>query len=307
MNNEVSYNLDLSRDSKWNMVSATPGSRTSLLYLQEVGDFIAGPKYYTTRCGFDSFLIKLCVSGEGILTYGGVKYTIKSGMFYWIDCENFQDYRTSPDSGQWHVMWVHFNGPSARFYYDTFIAGNSSPVGKLPFDSGAYSILQTLLDISTNPPIQQETDLLAASLLSQLLTECIMSSYHISDSKTVPDYVRDVQLYIEEHYKDRITLDTLGAFSSTNPFYLQKQFKKHIGMSPLDYLNYLRLTKAKKLMRTTHMSIGDIASEVGIDNHNYFTRLFREHENMTPMNYRKLWPILEKKNDEQSSFYLNKE
>ena len=126
MDKYLDYKLDLSPDSRWNMVSATPSSKLSLLYLQESGDFIAGPGYFTTRRGFESFLIKLTVSGSGILSYRGSTYKVSPGQFYWIDCEQQHDYRTDPEVGEWHVLWVHFFGPSARYYYETFLNSNEN-------------------------------------------------------------------------------------------------------------------------------------------------------------------------------------
>ena len=298
MDKYLDYKLDLSPDSRWNMVSATPSSKLSLLYLQESGDFIAGPGYFTTRRGFESFLIKLTVSGSGILSYRGSTYKVSSGQFYWIDCEQQHDYRTDPEVGEWHVLWVHFYGPSARYYYETFLNSNENgPVGELPHGSDVKAIMYSLLDISTSPSNQQEMDITAACLLSQLVTQCILSSVHHTGDEIIPDYIIQARMYLEEHYREKVTLEQLGAVSSTNPFYLQKQFKRYTGQSPTEYLIYLRMTNAKKLMRTTHLSIGEIASEVGIDNHNYFTRQFKSVEGLTPQEYRRLWPII----NEQSS------
>lgn len=302
MEKYLDYNLDLSPASRWNMVSATPNARLSLLYLQESGDFIAGPEYFTTRRGFESFLIKLTVSGGGILTYRGSTYKVTAGQFYWIDCAHLHDYRTDPEIGEWHVLWIHFYGPSARYYYDTFINGNENePVGQLSPGSDVYSMMQSLLEISTSPSNQQEMDITAAGLLSQILCRCILSSARHANDDVIPDYIRSSQIYLEEHYKEKVTLEQLGIISSTNPFYLQKQFKRYIGQSPNEYLIYLRMTNAKRLMRTTHLSIGEIASEVGIDNHNYFTRRFKSEEGLTPQEYRKLWPIINEEQEEVRS------
>ena len=65
MEKSLKYELDLDPRSRWNMISATMNAKANLLYMQEVGDFIAGKKYFTTREGFDSYLIKITVSGCG--------------------------------------------------------------------------------------------------------------------------------------------------------------------------------------------------------------------------------------------------
>lgn len=290
---KLQYHLDLAPNSRWNMVSATGASKASLLYLQESGDFFAGPEYFTTREGFDSFLIKLTVSGSGTLQYGGSSYAVGAGKFYWIDCRSWHDYRTSPRADGWHVLWVHFYGANARFYYDAFLNNNGGePVCTLPAVSGAYDAMRSLLELDGADGKQQEMDFRAACLLTQLITECVLAPLQSAAGSAVPQHIHAIQLYLVEHSREKVTLDRLGAAFNLNPFYLQKQFKRYIGQSPTEYLIYLRMTRAKELMRTTRQSIGEIAHAVGIENLSYFTHQFKKQEGLTPQEYRRLWPSI---------------
>ena len=64
-------------------------------------------------------------------------------------------------------------------------------------------------------------------------------------------------------------------------------------MSPSEYQIYLRMNKAKELLRSSKLPIGEIAYSIGMENLGYFTRLFKKQEGMTPHEYRKLWPFLD--------------
>ena len=290
----LEYDLDLKPESCWNMISATAASKASLLYLQESGDFWAGPRYYTTREGFNSYLIKLVLSGCGTLEYKGQVYMVPPGHFLWIDCRKWQRYRTRQDEGNWHVLWVHFFGGNAQFYYDTFLTQNDgSPVAAAPIDSPIFQLMPALLALDNSGSNQQKTDLEAANLLTQLVTACAMAPMTTGHAEDIPQTIQAVRLYLLQHYQEKTTLEALGARFNLNPFYLQKQFKRYVGQSPTEYQIYLRMTKAKELMRTTHKSIGEIAYEVGIDNPGYFTRRFKQQEGMTPQEYRRLWPIMQ--------------
>ena len=57
------YNLDMTPESEWKIVSAGAFARGKLLYLQEAGHFISGANYYTVRKELDSYLVKLTLSG----------------------------------------------------------------------------------------------------------------------------------------------------------------------------------------------------------------------------------------------------
>lgn len=120
MAQSLEYQLDIAKESRWVFHTASYGARNSLLFVQEAGEFFAEPGYYTTREGFDSYLLKLTVSGCGMLDYGGRQYSVPPRHFFWIDCQNRQDYRTDPDAGNWRVLWVHFYGGAARFSMRAF-------------------------------------------------------------------------------------------------------------------------------------------------------------------------------------------
>lgn len=75
------YNLDMTPESEWKIVSAGAFARDKLLYLQEAGHFISGANYYTVRKELDSYLVKLTLSGAGILEYGGETYRLPAGSF----------------------------------------------------------------------------------------------------------------------------------------------------------------------------------------------------------------------------------
>lgn len=295
MNVSLQYNLDLEKTSVWNMISATAASKASLLYLQESGDFWCKPGYYTTREGFVSFLIKLTLDGCGQLDYQGQRYSVPPGHFFWIDCRKRQSYRTDPDTGNWHTVWVHFYGSNAQFYYDTFIKQNGgSPVAALPTNSPVFSLFPALLQQDNSGRNQQMTDFESANLLHQLISECTLCSMAATHPDDIPQTIHAVRLYLAQNYAQKITLEDLGSHFNLNPFYLQKQFKRYVGQSPSEYVIYLRMTHAKKLMRQTKKPIGEIAREVGISNLGYFTRQFKQQEGITPQEYCKLWPTIEK-------------
>lgn len=287
----LEYNLDYGPQSRWNTVSATAASKASLMYLQEAGEFYAGPDYYTVREGFASYLLKYTISGCGVLDYQGQQYTVPPGHVYWIDCRKRQSYRVHKTVGSWRVIWVHFYGGNAQFYYDLFLKQNGgSPVAAIPVDSPVYNLLSQLLDQSSAGGYQQKNDLIYAELLHRLVSQVTLATMVSTRPDDVPQTVRSVQLYLTQNFRETITLEQLGAQFNLNPFYLQKQFKRYVGQTPTEYMIYLRLTRAKELLRNTQKSIGEIAAEVGIENLGYFTRMFKQQEGMTPRDYSKLWP-----------------
>ena len=290
----LQYNLDLLPNSKWNTVNATATAKASFLYAQEIGDFYAGPQYFTTRSGFHSYLLKMTVDGCGILEYEGQRYQVPAGHLFWIDCTKQQHYYTDPEAGHWHVLWVHFCGANAQSYYEAFLNGNhGSAVAPFPLHLSIPDTFSNLLAVGSTQINQLQADIVLSGLLTNLISHCAIANAVSPKKGDTPQLIQSVRLYLQNNYKEKHTLEDLGARFNINPFYLQKQFKRHTGQSPTEYLIYLRINRAKELMRSTRRSIGEIAYMVGIENTGYFTRLFKQQEGMTPQEYRKLWPFLE--------------
>ncbi len=294
MEKHQQYQLDLSPQSRWHIVSATAAARSNLLYLQEIGDFDVGNNYRTDREGFPSYLIKLTLAGSGILRYGGKTYEIPAGTLFWIDCMQPQQYFTDPAVGSWRVIWLHFHGANAKFYYDSFLQQTGGkPVASLAPGSPVYSVFRQLLELDYSEQAQVSLDLQISGLLSQLVSECVRAAMLPQAQAHYPKVVQEAYLYLTQNFEKQITLSELGARFGVSPFHLQKLFRRYIGLSPADCLIHLRIARAKELLRTTRDSIGTIANRIGMSSQNYFSLQFKKLEGITPLAYRKQWPQME--------------
>ncbi len=92
--------------------------------------------------------------------------------------------------------------------------------------------------------------------------------------------------YIHSHYAERITLDDLCSVAFMSKSVLSERFAKHIGQSPLSYVNYYRILVAKKLLIETDKSIAEIASEVGFFDHSHFLKTYKKYESIQPADLR---------------------
>ena len=69
---------------------------------------------------------------------------------------------------------------------------------------------------------------------------------------------------------------------------LNRRFKRATGVTPLTYLQRLRINAAKELLRHSNLPVGDIAWQQGIADVSYFSQLFRRHCGMSPLQYREV-------------------
>ncbi|REE87514.1 AraC-like DNA-binding protein [Paenibacillus taihuensis] len=233
-----------------------------------------------------SYLVVYTVSGEGVLDYGGQSYKLGAGSLFFIDCMEYQHYRTLR-SGHWEFAWVHFYGGASSHYYDLY-AKKGDPLLRLQRESPVLGLLRSLIDVheQTTP----YTELLGAKLLTELVTELIVSA-HIGDSTSsaVPAFISTTIREMERSYAERIRLDDWARGAAVSKYHFIREFKKHVGMSPNEYVIYLRIVRAKELLKYTGMPIATIAEEVGIDHVSQFINLFKAREGITPFAFRKKW------------------
>ncbi|WP_295632888.1 AraC family transcriptional regulator [uncultured Mitsuokella sp.] len=98
-----------------------------------------------------------------------------------------------------------------------------------------------------------------------------------------------VKSYIDAHYREEITLNSIASELNFNPYYLAHAFKEHIGYSPMQYIIRRRIGEAQNLLIGTDRSITDIALSCGYNNSNYFQSVFKNIVGMTPGQYRRDW------------------
>lgn len=94
--------------------------------------------------------------------------------------------------------------------------------------------------------------------------------------------------YIEHHYKENITVEEMAKISAMSGSRFFDRFKQNVGQTPVEYLNYYRISKAiVLLLNEKDMSVENISESVGFESPSYFHRMFKRITGRTPGEYRK--------------------
>lgn len=101
------------------------------------------------------------------------------------------------------------------------------------------------------------------------------------------DRIKAVSRYIDKHYMEQISNKTLAQLIHVSESRFIHLFKEEIGMSPLKYINTVRLYKAKSLLENGECSVMEVAALVGFSDYNHFGRMFRESFGCTPVQIRR--------------------
>lgn len=92
--------------------------------------------------------------------------------------------------------------------------------------------------------------------------------------------------YIDFHYTENLSLDSMAKMCSVSNSYLSSLFKREVHMTLTDYINSTRIRQSLILLNTTALPIQDIAIQCGFTDTNYFTRIFKKFQGKSPRSYR---------------------
>jgi len=108
------------------------------------------------------------------------------------------------------------------------------------------------------------------------------------DSANKKYVVEQIIGYFEEHYSEKISLDTIAENMYLSPFYISKIFKSETGDTPIRHLISIRLERARELLvEEREMSIQEVAAAVGYDDAYHFSKLFKKYYGKSPSQVRK--------------------
>ena len=121
----------------------------------------------------------------------------------------------------------------------------------------------------------------------KFLMECIHAVSSVKKAEENP-IIKKVCAYVDENLSRDISLDTAAEFAGVSSFYLSKLFKEEKGETFINFISDKRLEQSRKLLSETNLSIKEITAEVGYNDQNYFSRIFKNKYGLSPKEYRKV-------------------
>ena len=258
-----------------NRIIYTPSefAKSSLIHLQETGTLQAKHPHKSSR--------------NGELRYNEKTYRLTQNHCIFIDCR--QPYAHTTSNDLWSLKWVHFCGQSMAEIYNKYLNRGGEPVFSLEHPESCIHLLDEIFGIASSDDYIR--DMKINEKLSSLLTLIMSKSWNPGKirSSQKRSELSAIKAWLDENYSAKISLDELSNQFYIDKFYLSKIFKEKYGITINAYVSQKRITEAKQLLRFSDKTIEQISCEIGISDPNYFTRLFRKIEGITPGEYRKLW------------------
>ncbi|WP_313191788.1 AraC family transcriptional regulator [Sphingobacterium sp.] len=139
--------------------------------------------------------------------------------------------------------------------------------------------------ISNDPFKDVLADLLFKELLIRIIQQQQLGEL-VEPHSIANDEMSNLKRYIRENLTERITIEDLSRKANMSKATLFRMFKDEYGITPMELVIRERLRKAKEML-SANMSIKEVCYACGFTDVNYFSRLFKARENMTPGNYQR--------------------
>lgn len=261
--------------------TASPLAKKTFYYLTCTGHSFYEAFYHLKRDYYDSFLIMYIINGNCTIKIDDHISHVNSGQIVMIDCYKPHEYYTSAG---WEAMWIHFDGATAREYYN-LITSSSGNIVTLIDTFRFQKYLKRIYDIFEKNSIIREA--LISNYITNLLTELVLVSSNTSAYNNRTDMIEEIITYINDHLNDKLSLKELASIASLSPYYFTRLFKKEVGMPPHEYVVETRVNAAKFYLKTSSLSIKEIALNLGFTSESSFCTTFKQRVLTTPSEFRK--------------------
>ncbi|MFC4779275.1 AraC family transcriptional regulator [Paenibacillus sp. GCM10023252] len=171
---------------------------------------------------------------------------------------------------------IVFHFGDSMFPYDDLLL-NKHLLGNF-IDHPVDSMLSQLVQHYRQPGLLHQMQ--CQILLLQILREAAQwgeshMAVHAADDHAMPKLVV-IKNYLHEHYEQTVQIRDLEQVSGLSKNYILSLFRKHVGMSPMQYLTWIRINKAREMAIQSNLSISQIAERVGYSDVHSFCRMYKK-------------------------------
>ena len=252
-------------------------AKRMFLYPLCVGHYACGADYSVNRTSFDSFLLLYIRRGTGYyFDRDSRRVTLPQNTFALIDCYKPHAYGATEPL---EMYWIHFDGPTARALCEAIIGGGSFVPRNL--NRCRDTLVELCEQTARHGPVNSAV---ANRMLVDILTEFLLAvSGEMSIGTAMID---DIRSFMLDNLDKNLTLESLSKRANLSPYHFARTFKRHVGVSPHDFLIDARINLAAFYLKSTDEPIKNIASACGFSNASTFCTTFRNRMGLTPSRYR---------------------
>ena len=255
-----------------------------LYYYVQCGHYHCDVGYQIRRAAFPYLLLCYVRQGTFTIEYEQRTHVVPAGQAALIDCRKAHNYYAT---GYMEFLWAHIDGLNCH----ELTAYINAERG-ICFDGEAAGLVErrlyALVSACRNRQMLSEADCSGQihSVLCALLPQTSAAGFGNEDESPVGKALA----FIRANLTKDISLEAIAASAGLSPYYFLRLFKAETGSTPYEYVLARRIDRARHLLKTTDMSVKEIAFAIGYKSEARFVGAFTDRIGLTPGKYRK-FPI----------------
>ena len=258
------------------------------LYIASIGGWRNQPEVHR-RNGIPTFQWIQCLNGKGMLRMGEKEITVSEGQGMLLFPTVPHHYY--PVESPWTVQWIEFQGRLAKEILRT-LHFHESMVLDIANPDQILNRIQEMLALfnAKRAPLSHD----CSQSVYALLLDLHRCSANFTSNDSNDEYYEMIQpalAYIDQYYNKTVTLQDLADQLGVSTPYTCVLFQQTLGTRPIEYLNRIRIQKAKELLAKEDLEVKSIAERVGFDHPSYFIKIFKRSEGLTPTAFRKIYQV----------------
>ncbi len=259
-----------------------PLGRERLLYYPiSVGYFDCKPSYRLQRYVFSSYLLLVMLTGSLTYQTRRSRGTVRAGQVLLLDCNAPHSYAAQ---GKCSFTFLHFAGAQSRELYEEIegTVGNLIPL--IDPNTLHESIGEMLSTMRQERHMNEgETSAMIYAMLMKLLEQSGASGAGGMGNPMVDRAIA----YIQANLTEKLTVEEIAASAGYSASYFSHMFAVETGLSPYQFVVRSRVEQAQLLLKTTRLTVQEIAFQCGFNSAANFCYTFRRVTGVSPHGYRK--------------------
>ncbi|HTG69307.1 MAG TPA: AraC family transcriptional regulator [Candidatus Udaeobacter sp.] len=235
--------------------------------------------------GKDAFVLCAVTAGSGLLKINERSLRFHPGELFFFEPGTRLDIDLQSESAQYTlILFRQMTVCRTRGNWSAASADAAAsliPSGKLQHEQAATLMGHVTRLLANSRSIQAQPAALQLQAQS-LLNALVEAGTQMEEAEEASSGMDQSIAYMYKHFDKKLNLETLSAIAGLTPTSYSRSFKRKKGVSPVEFLNHIRIEHAKEQLSQPDRTVKSVSDGVGFGSEFYFSRLFKRAVGVTP-------------------------
>lgn len=225
------------------------------------------------------------IGGYGMIRRQGKEYRVEPGQAFMVPIPDEHVYYLPAESSHWEFIFMTLSGEDvARLWHE--LVREAGPVVFLGSESRCVATATEILNRRGDNQLQSPY-LVSRYVYNFIMDIFIDLNFDMSGRRDCPDFVARVNDFCMQNLSRHIGVVHMAEVAGLSRYHFSREFSRHVGVSPAEYLHDLRMRKALSMLQTEQTTIKEIAFACGFEDCSYFCKVFRRFYGNSPDAFRR--------------------